>query len=78
MARLSKTAREYFRACGRRGGAAGDPSTKGFANPVLREAVAEINRTRRTVAKHDDGCWCDHCRRYFMAKQKIKQVKENK
>jgi len=79
MAKLSDEARAFFRECGRKGGKKGNHASKGLSDPLLREAIAEINRTRRTAAKHaDTGCWCDSCRRYFIAKQKLKDRKESK
>lgn len=77
MAELSDEAKAFFQAAGRKGGLKGNHKLKGTGgDPVLREALREINRTRRTVSYHDDGCWCDDCRRYFMAKQKLASRKE--
>ncbi|MHC4371638.1 MAG: hypothetical protein ACYSW8_28825 [Planctomycetota bacterium] len=79
QAKLSKAAREYFKQCGKRGGHMGNHAVKGVASsPERAAAMAEINRTRRVKATHDETCWCDICRRYFQAKAKLKQLREGK
>jgi|TARA_R110000796_G_scaffold127751_1_gene243204 hypothetical protein len=79
MSNLSDEAKAYFREMGRKGGKSGNHAAKGCGgDPVLREALNEINRTRRTKAEHEDNCFCDSCRRYFSAQLKLKDRREAK